>query len=121
MREVVKLLFSHKSARFYLSCGRGRQHIAIDGQAMALLQDRPDLLVETHWYSVDSSIQPASPQPLALLLLPVQLSITWTSAHWGQDSTGGGGAAATLWCRRRKMQLQDVSRTTLLIFNLISI
>lgn len=81
----------------YLSCGRGGQHVSINGQTMALLQDLPDLLVEAHWYSVDSTIQPASPQPLALSLLPVQLSITWTMAHWGQDPTGGGGAAASLW------------------------
>lgn len=81
----------------YLSCGGRRQHISIDGEAVTLLKDLPDLLVEAHWYSVDGSVQPASPQPLALPLLPVQLSISWTRAHGGQDPTGGGGATATLW------------------------
>lgn len=96
-------------ARCYLSCGWRRQHISIDGETVTLLQDLPDLLVETHWYSVDSSIQPASPQPLALPLLPVQLPISWTRAHWGQDPTGGGGAAATLWWEQ-----QDTVRTHLI-------
>lgn len=63
---------------------------------MALLQDLPHLLVETRRYSVDGSIQPAPPQPLALSLLPVQLPVTWAGAHRGQDTTGGGGAAAAL-------------------------
>ncbi len=115
-----KSSFSCKSARCYLSCGRRGQHISIDGQAMTLLQDLPDLLVEAHWYSVDSSIQPASSQPLALLLLPVQLSISWTRAHWGQDPTGGGGAAATLWWENRKILSENIQWTTLLISNLIS-
>lgn len=82
--------------RCYLSCGGRRQHISIDGEAVTLLQDLPDLLVETHWYSVDSTIQPASPQPLALPLLPVQLPVSWTRTHWGQHPTGRGGAAAAL-------------------------
>lgn len=63
---------------------------------MTLLQDLPDLLVETHWYSVDGSVQPASPQPLALSFFPVQLAVSWTVAHRGQDPAGSGGAAATL-------------------------
>lgn len=45
-----------RSASVYLSCGRRGQHISVDGQAMALLQDLPDLLVETHRHSVDSAV-----------------------------------------------------------------
>lgn len=68
---------------------------------MTLLQDLPDLLVETHWDSVDGSIQPASPQPLALSFLPLQMAVSWTVAHRGQDPTGSGGAAATLWWQQK--------------------
>lgn len=103
----------------YLSRGRRRQHISIDGQAVALLQDLPNLLVKAHWYSVDSSVQPASPQPLALPVLPVQLSICWTRAHWGQDPTGGRGAAAALWSDGQVDTVRTCLMDDLLIFNLI--
>lgn len=80
----------------YLSRGGRGQHVSVDGQAVTLLQDLPDLLVETHWHPVDGAIQPPPPQPLALSLLPLQLAVRWAVAHWGQDPTGSGGAAATL-------------------------
>lgn len=80
----------------YLSCGGRGQHVSINGQAVALLQNLPNFLVETHRHPVDCSIQPPSPQPLALPLLPVQLPVSQAMSHWGQHSTGGRGAAATL-------------------------
>lgn len=80
----------------HLSGGGGRQDVAVDGQAVALLQDLPDLLVEPDRDPVDGPVQPASPQPLTLSLLPVELPVSWTVSHRGQDPTGGGGAAAAL-------------------------
>lgn len=72
---------------------------------MTLLQDLPHLLVEAHRHSVDGSIQPASPQPLALPLLPVQLAVSQTGAQGGQHAAGGGGAAATLRWEIREKQM----------------
>lgn len=88
------IIFTERDS--YLSGCGGRQNISVDGQAVALLEDFPNLLVEAHWHSVDRSIQPAPPQPLTLPVLPLQLSIAGTGTHRGQDPTGGGGAAAAL-------------------------
>ena len=50
-----------RSVLQYLSCGGRWQHIASNGQAVALLQNFPDLLVETHGHSVDGSKWPQDP------------------------------------------------------------
>lgn len=83
-----------RSVLQYLSCGGRWQHIASNGQAVALLQNFPDLLVETHGHSVDGSIQTPPAQPLALPLLPRQLRVQGASRR--QDAAGSRWAATSL-------------------------
>lgn len=64
-----------------------------------LLQDPPDLLVESHWDSVEGPIQPPPPQPLPLA------PVLGRGIHWcrsGIPSAWSQGGSGQLW--RKKLE-----------------
>lgn len=81
----------------YLTGGGGRQDISGNGEAMTFLENLPDFLVEAHGNPVYGPVQSASPQPLALALLPLQVWVSCTGRR--QHPAGSGGAAASLQTR----------------------